>query len=233
VQALGGPEHSPPETVRDHHLVADRHAEHASPFPPHMLGTTWQSAGRSPDASRCITSGDSLKCEIPVRSVSRAGSSSRSRASPRRSVVVRVRRRAGDRRGAAGAPSQRETSGPTSATPPRIVSLGGWAQQCTWVLGEVCESSVASSAPHDWLLQSCEATVGKHRQSTIWCQRSAARTADGVSRYSRPPPGLALTALRPIRCTQVGACDKGCVASQVSDHLVGFHAACDGVPRGP
>jgi hypothetical protein len=54
---------------------------------------TWQSAGRSPDASRCITSGDSLKCEIPLRSVSRAGSCSRSGASPRRSVVVRVRRR--------------------------------------------------------------------------------------------------------------------------------------------
>ena len=31
VQALRGPEHGPSETVRDHHVVADRHAEHASP----------------------------------------------------------------------------------------------------------------------------------------------------------------------------------------------------------
>jgi hypothetical protein len=29
-----------------------------------------------------------------------------------------------------------------------------------------------------------EVTVGKHRQSTIWCQRRAAQTANSVSRYS-------------------------------------------------
>jgi hypothetical protein len=52
VQALGGPEHRPLETVRDHHVVADRHAEHASPFPPHMLGNDVaerrQVSGRQP-----------------------------------------------------------------------------------------------------------------------------------------------------------------------------------------
>ena len=52
VQALGGPDHGPLETVRDHHVVADPHAEHVSPFPPHMLGNDAaerrQVSGRQP-----------------------------------------------------------------------------------------------------------------------------------------------------------------------------------------
>jgi hypothetical protein len=39
--------------------------------------------------------------------------------------------------------------------------------------------------------------------------------------------------LRPVRCTQVGACDEGCIAGQVKrPSLIAFHGASDGFPRG-
>src|SRR5262249_38717723 len=94
VQSLRRSEDLAAEAVRDHHVIADGHAEH--PVHPSPYVMTWHSPGSSPAANRSSTSGSSSKPDSPVISAATTGWGSSSSASARRAAWVRLDRRAGE-----------------------------------------------------------------------------------------------------------------------------------------
>jgi hypothetical protein len=77
--------------------------------------------------------------------------------------------------------------GPTfsDVTPDRVTGSLGAAVR---VLGEVCQSNVRGGAARLAPSTDREATVGKHRRSTIWCRRGAAQWRLALL-TARPPIG--------------------------------------------
>ena len=123
--------------------------------------------------------------------------------------------------------------GPTfgDVTPDRVTGSLGAAVR---VLGEVCQSSVGAVGAARLLLQ---LTVKR-----LWVSTDGLRSGAGAALLKRQWRLALLTArhpigplaLRPNTRTHISVCDKGCVASQIKrPPLVGFHASCDGFPRGP